>query len=132
VASMEAEIRGEASIAELVKHAIDESRVLVHAEVQLAKQDLRSELKSALGAAGMLAAGLFAGLFALGALLSALLIALGLTVGWALFIVGGTLLVIALTGILVGIGIVPKRPMGPTRDRLREDAEHLKAAGGVS
>lgn len=113
----------------LVKDAIDESRNLLRAELQLAREDLQTEVKEATGALGAFTTALFAGLLGCAALFAALLIALKLSVGWSLFIVGCSMLFVAIVGLAVGADVVPKRLLGKTRDRVHHDVAALEKRG---
>ncbi|MFL5319659.1 MAG: phage holin family protein [Myxococcaceae bacterium] len=107
--------------ADLVRHAVDEARLLVKAEVLNAKLEIKEELQLAKKT------GIFIGAAAVLALcgLSSLFVALGIALpgapGWGVLIVG--VLQLAAAG---GLGYMamkklPKKPMNRTIDRLKTD-----------
>lgn len=110
----------------LVKDAIDESRELLRAEMKLASQDLQTEVKEATGAVGAFTTALFAALLGCASLFTALLIALGTSLGWSLFIVGCSMLFVAVVALAIGAEVLPRRLLGRTRDRVRHDVAHLQ------
>ena len=106
---------------ELLRHAVEEARLLARAEVLHAKEELRDELK------GARRAGIFLGIAAVAALcaLFLLLAALAVALPWAdwvgLVVVGVICLFGALACAVLAKARVPRRPMSRTRQRLRHD-----------
>jgi len=107
--------------AELVRHALEEMRLLVKAEVLHAKHEVRDEILGA-KVAGILF-GVAAGLAVCGiaVLFVALAMAVPLSEGWAALIIGVGLLVIAAICVGIGMGRVPTKPLPKTQQRLRND-----------
>jgi uncharacterized membrane protein YqjE len=123
------ELRPEASAAELVREALDETKQLVKLEVELAKEELRHDLADAKRAAIMF------GVAAVGALLAAAMMFVALAL--AIFpgpipalVIGGVLLVTAAVLAFVGYKKVPTKPLDRTRRRLETDVQVIKE--GVS
>ncbi len=120
----------ELSTSSLLRHALNEAKLLARAEVMHAKLELRAELKAAtragigLGAAGTLS------LVGLTLLFATLALALPMA-SWAgmLIVALGVLLVAGLAG-LWGYKKLPKQPLARTRARLLDDVtlakEHLQ------
>jgi len=117
--------RDESSTTELVREAIDETKLLVRLEVALAKAELREELwaleRSAV-AFGVAAAAAIAGL---SLVLVAVALAIGPTPEPAL-VIGLVLLVAAAIAAFVGVRRLPKQPLAATRRRLQTDVELLE------
>ncbi len=116
----EAQLRGMGTT-ELVRHALEEMRLLVKAEVLHAKHEVRDEIVGA-KVAGILfgvAAGL--GLCGIAVLFVALAMAIPLSEGWAALIIGVGLLVIAAVCVGIGVRRVPTKPLPKTQQRLRQD-----------
>jgi hypothetical protein len=109
------------STAELVRHALDESRLLVRAELLHAKKELREELKAARTAGILLGAGAVLSLMALACLFVAAGLALPLGEPWDVLVMGVALL--ALSGLLLFLGVkrLPKKPLPHTQERLKMD-----------
>jgi putative superfamily III holin-X len=86
------------SVAELLKQASDQTALLVHQELDLAKAELATKGKQVGLGAGMFGgAGLF-GVYAFGALTAAIILALGLAItGWL-----AALIVAAVYGVVAG------------------------------
>lgn len=109
------------STAELVKHAMDEAKLLVKAEILVAKRELKEEVAVAKRSGMMLGAAMVLALCGLSALFVALGIALPGAPGWGVLIVGVAQLIVA--GILgfVGVKKLPKKPLNHTIDRVKTD-----------
>jgi len=109
------------STAELIRHALAESRLLVRAELLHAKKELREELKAARTAGIFIGAGAVLLLAALPCLFVALGLALPLGEALGVLLVGVALL--AISGLLLFLGIkrVPKKPLPHTQERLKMD-----------
>lgn len=109
------------STAELIRHALAETRLLVKAEVLHAKKELREELKAAKTAGIFLGAGAVLALAALPVLFVALGLALPLGEALGVLLVG--VLLLAVGGLLLFLGIkrVPKKPLPHTQERLKMD-----------
>ena len=115
----------EASTADLVREAIDETRELVGLEIELAKEEVKLELKQAQHAAiGFGIAG-GATVIVLCMLAMALVLALGGTALAALGVAGGFVVVAGIAG-AIGYGALPKAPLEKTHDRLQSDVNQLK------
>src|SRR5438094_214876 len=97
------------STAELVRRAVEETKLLAKAEVEHAKQELRDDLGSAKVAAVLLGVGVGLGLCGLSLLFVALALTFMVPPRSAVFWTGLVLLVLALTGMGVGVGRIPKR-----------------------
>ncbi len=111
--------------AQLIREAVDETRQLVRLEVALAREELKAELTKA--RAGAIAVGA-AGAAALCALtLFLVTIALAFGSPWlAALIIGAIVLTLAAAIGLGGWKMLPKRPLGETRERLESDLKQLK------
>ena len=111
---------------ELLRHVVDEARLLVRAEVQHARRELQEELAEArkmaalLGAAGVLALCGLSGLFvALGLALPG---PAGRGVAW----VAVVQLVLAAALAVLGYRAAPRRPLERTRARLRGEVDDAR------
>lgn len=111
---------------ELVRHALEETRLLVKAELLHAKQELRDEVKGAKTAGVLLGVTLGLALSALTLLFVALALALPLAEPLAVVLVAVALLVIG--GVLAAIAWrrLPKKPMARTQSRLSQDLSMAK------
>ncbi|NOJ51226.1 MULTISPECIES: phage holin family protein [Myxococcus] len=109
------------STAELIRHALAETRLLVRAEVMHAKKELREELKAARTAGILLGAGAVLALTALAVLFVALGLALPMAQALGVLVVGVVLLAIAGVLLFVGRKRVPKKPLPHTQERLKMD-----------
>ena len=109
------------STAELVRHAIDEARLLARAEILHAKKELKEEVQAARTAGILLGA---AGVLALVGL-AALLVAVGLALPvaqWLGVLIVGLVLVLAAGGLgLAGKKRLPGKPLSHTQERLKTD-----------
>lgn len=110
----------------LLRHALEESRLLVKAEILHAKYELREELKAAQSAGILLGAGLVLALCGLSALVLALALALPLAPWLGALIVGVLIVLVAGGLVAAGYAKVPKRPFGHTRERLKADVLRTK------
>ena len=110
------------STAELIRHALTESRLLVRAELLHAKKELREELKAARTAGILIGAG---AVLLLAAALPCLFVALGLALplGEALGVLLVGVLLLAVAGVMLFLGIkrLPKKPLPHTQERLKMD-----------
>ncbi|QQR44093.1 phage holin family protein [Myxococcus xanthus] len=109
------------STAELIRHALAETRLLVRAEVMHAKKELREELKAARTAGILLGAGAVLALTALAVLFVALGLALPMAQALGVLVVGVVLLAIAGVLLFMGRKRVPKKPLPHTQERLKMD-----------
>lgn len=109
------------STAELIRHALAETRLLVKAEVLHAKKELREELKAAKKAGIFLGAGAVLALAALPVLFVALGLALPLGEALGVLLVGVFLLALAGLFLFLGSKRVPKKPLAHTQERLKMD-----------
>ncbi len=116
------------STAELVRHALEEARLLARAEVLHAKKELQEELKAARTAGILLGAGGVLALVALTALLVAVGLALPLAHWLGVLLVGVVLAVTA--GVLVSVGLkrLPDKPLAHTQERLKLDIARTREA----
>ena len=117
--------RPEASAAQLVREAIDETRQLVKLEVELAKDEMRQELADAKKSAIMF------GVAAVAALLAAAMMFVSLAL--AIFpgpipalVIGVALIAAAAILGFVGFKKAPKKPLEKTRRRLETDVQVVK------
>ncbi|HEX8824945.1 MAG TPA: phage holin family protein [Archangium sp.] len=109
------------STPELIRHAIEEARLLARAEVLHAKKELKDELKAARTAGILLGAGGVLGLVALTALFVTVGLALPLAPWLGVLLVGVFLLVLAGSLAFVGVKRLPKQPLPHTQERLKTD-----------
>ncbi|PTL83506.1 phage holin family protein [Vitiosangium sp. GDMCC 1.1324] len=109
------------STAELVRHAIEEARLLARAEVLHAKKELQEELKAARTAGILLGAGGVLGLLGLAALLVAVGLALPLAQWLGVLLVGVFLLLLCGGLAFAGYKRLPTKPLPRTQDRLKTD-----------
>ncbi|HLM48449.1 phage holin family protein [Archangium sp.] len=109
------------STAELIRHAIEEARLLARAEVLHAKKELQGELKAARTAGILLGAGAVLGLVALTALFVAVGLVLPVAEWLGVLLVGVALLLLAGGLAFAGVKRLPKKPLPHTQERLKED-----------
>ncbi len=111
---------------ELVRHALEETRLLVKAEVLHAKQELREELQGAKVGGILLGITLGLALSVLTLLFVALALALPMSEPLAVLLVAAGMLVLG--GILAAVGVkkLPRKPLGRTQERLRRDLQLTK------
>lgn len=124
-----AEIRhpeADLSTADLIRHAVNEAKLLARAEVTHAKMELKQELHAARNAGIALGAALVLALTGVALLFVALALALPIGEGLAALLVGVVLLGIAAIAGLAGAKKLPKQPMYRTRDRLLSDVTLTK------
>ena len=109
------------STAELVRHAIEEAKLLARAEVLHAKKELQEEIKAARTAGILLGAGVVLALVGLSALFIAAGLALPLAAWLGVLLVGVVVLAVAGVMALMGVKRLPKRPLVHTQERLKTD-----------
>lgn len=111
---------------ELVRHALEETRLLVKAELLHAKQELRDEVKGARTAGILLGITLGLSLSALTLFFVALALALPLSEPLAVVLVAVALLGVG--GLLGALAWkrLPKKPLARTQERLRLDVQLAK------
>lgn len=109
------------STAELIRHAIDEARLLARAEVLHARKELRQELEAARTSGILLGAGGVLGLLGLAALLVAVGLVLPLAQWLGVLLVGVFLVLVAGGLAFAGVKRLPKKPMPHTQERLKTD-----------
>lgn len=109
------------STAELIRHALAETKLLVKAEVLHAKKELREELKAAKTAGILIGAGAVLALAALPVLFVALGLALPLGEALGVLLVGVALLAVAGLLLFLGVKRLPKKPLPHTQERLKLD-----------
>lgn len=107
------------STAELIRHAVEEAKLLARAEVLHAKKELREELRRATAAGILLGSAGALGLAGLAALFVAAGLALPLAAWLGVLLVGLFLLAVAGLLALVGYKRLPKQPMARTQERLK-------------
>lgn len=115
----------DATIPQLVREALDETKQLVKLEVELAKDEVRQELADAKRSAIMFAVAAVAALLAAAMMFVALALAIFPGPVPALAI-GGVLIATAAILGFVGYKKVPKKPLDRTRRRLETDARVIK------
>lgn len=113
------------STPELVKLVLADARELIALEVRMAVQEARTELLQIKQAAIVAGVAVALSLLGVGTLLVAIVLALGGTPLEAL-IVTAVLWVGAGISAVYAYSVVPKRPLEKTRERLKDDANHLK------
>lgn len=111
---------------DLVRHALEESRLLVKAELLHAKQELRDELKAAKTGGILLGVTLGLALSALAMLFVA--VALTLPFPEPVSVAGVAVALLLVGGVLAAIAIkkLPRKPMARTQQRLRDDLRLTK------
>ena len=116
------------STAELLRHALDEARLLAKAEILHAKKELQEELKAARTAGIMVGAGGVLAVVGLAVLLVAAGLALPLAAWMGVLLVGVVLAVGA--GVLLSVGVkrLPSKPMPHTQERLKTDITRTREA----
>ncbi|WP_163991955.1 phage holin family protein [Pyxidicoccus caerfyrddinensis] len=109
------------STAELIRHALAESRLLVKAELLHAKKELRDELKAARTAGIFIGVGAVLSLIALSCLFVGAGLAIPMSEPWNVLVMG--VAVLAISGLLLFLGVkrLPKKPLAHTQDRLKMD-----------
>lgn len=109
------------STSELIRHAIDEARLLARAEVLHARKELREELKVARVAGILLGAGGALGLAGLTALFVAVGLVLPLAQWLGVLLVGAFLVLLAGGLAFAGAKRLPREPLPHTQERLKTD-----------
>jgi uncharacterized membrane protein YbhN (UPF0104 family) len=109
------------STAELVRHAIDEARLLARAEVLHAKKELKEEITAAKTAGILLGASGVLGLVGLTALFVAVGLALPLAQWLGVLLVGAFLVLLAGGLAFAGSKRLPTKPLPHTQERLKTD-----------
>ena len=112
------------SAADLVSRTLADAKQLARAELELAKQDLRTEAKAAIRSAGALLGAFACALL----MLACLVMALVLTVGGAKLALGlgAGFLVLGAIAAILGYKAIPKQPLEVTRRRVANDVDRLK------
>jgi len=117
------------STGELIRRAVEESRLLVKAEILHAKEEVREEISAALTSGVLLGVAVALALTGLSVLFVMIALALPLPEVAGCAIVGCLLLVISGACALLGYQRAPKRPLERTRSSLKADLtlarEHL-------
>ena len=109
------------STAELVRHALAETKLLVKAEILHAKKELREEVKAARTSGILLGAGFTLALCGLAALFVAIGLALPLSAWLGVLLVGVFILISAGAMAYFGVKKLPKKPLPHTQERLKAD-----------
>jgi uncharacterized membrane protein YqjE len=115
----------QAPAAELIQHAVDETRELLALEVKLAKTELREEIRGVKTAAIGFGVAATLAIVSLSTMAFALILAIGATPGVAL-VVAGVLLLLGAIAAFIAYSALPKEPMEKTRRRLQTDVHQLK------
>ena len=113
------------SSADLVREAVDDAKQLIRLELELAKDEVKHEIGALRNAA--IAIGIGAAVLLVG--VSVLVVALALAIfpgPIPALILGGALVVVASLVALLGIKLLPKRPLAETRRRIETDFETMK------
>jgi hypothetical protein len=116
----------EMSTAELLRHAVDEARLLVRAEVLHARRELQEELAQARRMAGLLGAAAVLALCGLSGLFVALGMALPGPAGRGVAWVAAVELALAGGLAVLGYRAAPKKPLARTRARLSDEAGDVR------
>jgi uncharacterized membrane protein YqjE len=111
----------ELSTVELIRRAVEESRLLVKAEILHAKREVREELSAALTSAVLAGVAVVFALSGLAVLFVMIAIALPTAEVAGCAIVGCILLIAAGICAYIGYRRVPKRPLERSRSALRAD-----------
>jgi hypothetical protein len=110
---------------DLIREALDETRELVRLEVALAREELKGELTQAKTGGFALGSAASAGIAAFTMFM--VTIALAFSMKWlAALIIAGILLALACALGLGGWKLMPKQPLGATRERIGSDLKQLK------
>lgn len=125
-----AESQPEGSIATLLQDIVGNIQGIIRSEVKLAKAEVTEDASAMGKAAGMLVAGAVLGIYALGILLLFLVYALeGPLPDWLAALIVG-LVVAAIAGVLVKIGLARVKSVNPapekTIDSVKEDIQWVK------
>lgn len=120
----------------LVGEALTHVSSLVRKEVDLARAEIGENLNRAAVAIGMIAGALIVALAALNVLTAAIVVALteaGIDPGWAAFIVGVVLAIIAWAMVAKGASDLKLTSLAPTRtaENLKRDARAVKGTQDV-
>lgn len=116
------------STAELVRHAIDEAKLLARAEVLHAKKELQEEIKAARTTGILLGASIVLALVGLAALFVAVGLALPVA-QWLGVLIMGLVLVLAAGGLgFAGYKKLPGKPLAHTQERLKMDITRTREA----
>ena len=105
----------------LMRHALEEARLLATAELLHAKEELREEMRAAKVAGVLLGVAFTLALNGLSVLFVALALALSPPSLQGLLAVGVGLLALAGTSAWLGYKKLPKQPLGRTQRRLKLD-----------
>ncbi len=116
----------ELSTSELVRHALEEAKLLARAEVAHARLELQAELREARNAGIALGVAATLGLCGLTLLFVALAAALPMETWGAALIVGLGLLTFAGIAAAIGLRRLPKKPLERTRARLFDDLQFTR------
>lgn len=109
------------STAELIRHAIEEARLLARAEVLHAKKELREEVKAARTSGILLGGGGVLALVSLAALFVAVGLALPVAPWLGVLLVGVFLLLVGGGLAFAGFKHLPKKALPHTQERLKTD-----------
>ena len=109
------------STPDLLRHILEETKLLARAEVEVARQEVKAELNRGKSAGVALGIAFGLALCALTLLLVTVALALPMTDWVATLVVGLVVLFFAAIAAGVGSRLVPKKPMRRTKERLTED-----------
>lgn len=118
---LDEEVLRSKSTAELVRHALEEAKLLARAEVNHAKQELKEEIRAVAVSAILIGIGAGLGLCALSALIVALGLLIPLAEPAAVALIGVAVLVVAGVLALIGVKRLPRKPLPRTKERLKQD-----------
>jgi uncharacterized membrane protein YqjE len=121
---------GGASIAGLLQDIVSNIQGIIRSEIRLAKAEVREDASTIGKGAGMLVAGAVLAIYAVGILLLCAVYALsGAIPSWAAALIVG-LVVAAIAGVLVGIGLGRVKSVNPAPDQtihsIKEDVQWVK------
>lgn len=115
----------DASVADLVKIALDDVRELARLEVELSMREARDDLRALERAAIGFGVAASAALVSLSVFVVALVLALGAK-AYVAAAVGGGLLALAVVAAVIAFGALPRHPMGRSRARIATDIQQIK------
>lgn len=117
--------RPDTPTADLVREAILDAKELLKAEVELAKEEMRTEIRQAKSTAAAMGVATACILFGVALVLVGIALAIDVAPLPALLIGIGLLVVGIIVGV-AGYGRLPKQPLPATRARLQTDVRLLK------
>jgi hypothetical protein len=109
------------STPDLLRHVLDEAKLLARAEVAVGREEIKAEVNRAKGAGVALGIAGALAVCALSLFLVAIALALPMADWGGALLVAVVVLVFAAIAAAIGARLVPKRPMQRTKERLTED-----------